>query len=187
MERKLLSFTISPAQPFLILIAALHQHHKCYLPRHHHFTYTFSLHSHWAPKKNKKGLTHLQTNSHLHLFAFYSFLIFCHKRFINTDFFFPLHDGVCFFILHTQGILKRRWSIHELDSCPTRDLRALIYICIYKTPFSISHYYRVLPWSDSCFHDFLALYHDKFTFYLFVFFFYCHILLVPCFFFTFCS
>ena len=57
-----------PAQPFHLLIAALHQHHNVI-----GITSAHSL-THWAPKKQKAALPISQTNSHLHLlfFPFYS-------------------------------------------------------------------------------------------------------------------
>ena len=113
-----------PAQPFHLLIAALHQHHNVISITSIVF---FSLHSHRAPKKTK-GLAHLQTNSHPHLFAFYSSSI---KGSLKTDFFFSFTTELAslFFPRHSQKTIvhsrARQLSPGTLRANPHSHLQSL--------------------------------------------------------------
>jgi cellulose synthase/poly-beta-1,6-N-acetylglucosamine synthase-like glycosyltransferase len=74
-----------PAQPFHPLIAALHQHHNVISIT----SIQLFLSSLSSGAKKPKGLIHLPTNSHLHLFAFYSFFLIIKGSLKPTIFFLP--------------------------------------------------------------------------------------------------
>ena len=142
-----------------------------------HFFSSLSL----GAKKKTKGLTHLQTNSHLH-HLFILFILIFHKRFLDTDilFFFTTEHASLFF----HKAFSKDDRPFTSSTAVTRDLRANPYL----HPFPLSSLLSRSPGNSWCFfYDFLALHHDKFTVYLFaVSFFYCHTLLVT-FSFLFCS
>lgn len=168
--------TISPAQPFHLIIAALHQHHNviCLSITSIHFFSSLSL----GAKKQMASLISKQTVTCIFLHSIHSYLpkkVPRHRRFF-LFLFFTTELASLFFTWHSQKTI-----VHSRTRQLSPGTCALIHTCIYKTPFLSSLLSRS-PGQLMFSYDFLVLYHDKFTAYLFaVFFAYCHTLLFPCF------
>ena len=137
--------TISPAQPFHLFIAALHQHHNVICPMHH--INTLSLITLIGRQKTKgASLISKQTVTAIFLHSNHSYLP--KKGSSIPAFFFFLHDGACFFIFHKAFSKDDR--PFTSSTAVTRDLRANPHLHLQKRLFYL-HYYRVPPWTADVF------------------------------------